>query len=247
MARSCGRAAVKLGGSLITVKDKPYTVNRQALAEASRQLAAFASTGGSLVIVHGGGSFGHAEVERQARLHGKPLPPATAAPIQAAMLTLSTEVARALVEAGVPASVHPAHTICTCCACDYGPLQRSLVEGLVPVTYGDALACRGRVEIVSGDRLVVEAALALNADCVVFAMDKPGVLGPDGAPLGEVSPGTSLQAVDGPKGPDVTGGLEAKLDWAFRAAREGLEVRIVSAGLLLKALRGEPAGTRIVV
>jgi isopentenyl phosphate kinase len=245
VAGPCRLAAVKLGGSLVTVKSKPYTLNPEALRAAALQLSAYRRRG-DLIVVHGGGSFGHAEVERLRSLHGGRLPAAAAGRVQRAMLSLACSVADSLLDAGLPASVHPAHTLCGCSRCGYEPLLRDLREGLVPVTYGDAVACGGETVIVSGDRLVVEAALEAGADCVVFAIDKPGVIGPEGRVLGELHPGGRVASLSSGS-PDVTGGLGYKLEWAFRAAGEGLRVVIVGGDLLLKALRGEPAGTRIVV
>ncbi|MEB3851165.1 MAG: hypothetical protein LRS49_01100 [Desulfurococcales archaeon] len=246
--RPCGLAAVKLGGSLVTVKSRPYTIDWGSLRGAASQLAAHRQRGGRLVLVHGGGSFGHAEVERlRAELGSPELPASAAARVQHAMLRLATAVAEALIGAGLPASVHPAHTLCGCGPCSYKPLEADLGEGLTPTTYGDAIPCGGRTLIVSGDQLVVEAALSLGADCVLFAIDKPGVIGPRGEVLEEVSPASALGDAGGPAAADVTGGLRGKLEWAFRAAASGVEVRIVGGQLILKALRGEPVGTRVVV
>ncbi|MEM2795196.1 MAG: hypothetical protein QXY49_05015, partial [Thermofilaceae archaeon] len=49
---------VKLGGSLITDKEKPFTLRKDALEEASIKLAEIAKSI-KLLIVHGGGSYGH--------------------------------------------------------------------------------------------------------------------------------------------------------------------------------------------
>ena len=47
---------IKLGGSVITIKDRALTPNIQAIERLSHVLARLSE---SLIIVHGGGSFGH--------------------------------------------------------------------------------------------------------------------------------------------------------------------------------------------
>ncbi|MFI5421878.1 MAG: hypothetical protein ACHQ1H_12995, partial [Nitrososphaerales archaeon] len=52
---------VKLGGSLITYKDQPLSINTQALQVVARELRNFLSSEkpGKIFLIHGGGSFGH--------------------------------------------------------------------------------------------------------------------------------------------------------------------------------------------
>lgn len=239
---------MKLGGSLVTVKDRPYTVRGEALAGASRILAAYWRSGGRrLIVVHGGGSFGHYEVDTlRGELGARDLPAAAAPRIQGAMLRLAARVVEALRGAGLPASLHTTHTICECRECRYTPLLRDLGEGLVPVAYGDAVPCRGGLVIVSGDQLVVEAGLEAGVDCIVFTIDAPGVLDGEGRVIGELGPGDPVPRLGG-AAHDVTGGLEAKVEWARRAAAGGARVYITGLGGLLKVLEGGRAGTRIVV
>jgi isopentenyl phosphate kinase len=250
LARPCGSASVKLGGSLVTVKDRPYTIRMRALEEAASKLAAYHKRSrGGLLVFNGGGSFGHYEVSRLAgELGVEPSRlPAPAAPrVQAAMLELSMEVLRALLSAGIPASLHSTHTLCKCMDCSYEPLLRDLREGLVPQAYGDAIPCGGRLVIVSGDKLAVEAGLEAGVDCVVFIIDKPGILDGEGRVVEEVDPHNPPPSLGG-GAPDVTGGLRSKLEWAARAASEGLRVYVTGVEGLLKVLLEGRGGSRIVV
>ena len=133
---------MKLGGSLITVKDRPRVVDWAGLSRAATQLAGYLDAGGSLAVVLGGGSFGHASVA-EAGGRGS-LDSRSAALVQLDMLRLAVAAVDVLNSHGVPASLHSTHTICECGGrCDYSPLARDLASGLVPVVYGDALACRG--------------------------------------------------------------------------------------------------------
>src|SRR5215210_9174976 len=49
-------ALIKLGGSVVTFKEKPLTANFEAINNITRVIAAIKIP---LIIVHGGGSFGH--------------------------------------------------------------------------------------------------------------------------------------------------------------------------------------------
>src|SRR3990172_434782 len=72
---------LKLGGSLITDKDSPYTPRLDKLADLAGQIAAvFAETPGlRLVLGHGSGSFGHTAASKYGTREGispshQPLP-----------------------------------------------------------------------------------------------------------------------------------------------------------------------------
>ncbi|MFW5917977.1 MAG: acetylglutamate kinase, partial [Haloferacaceae archaeon] len=93
---------LKLGGSVITAKDESETVDEEALSAAAAAIGA--ADVDDLVIVHGGGSFGH----HHAETHGVTATAGThdAAGIYAihdAMARLDDHVVEALQGAGVAA------------------------------------------------------------------------------------------------------------------------------------------------
>ncbi|MCE4601571.1 MAG: hypothetical protein F7C08_03220 [Desulfurococcales archaeon] len=234
---------VKLGGSLITVKDEPYTINMEALEKAVGELAGFHRSGGRLTIVHGGGSFGHAAARMAMERRGGKLLALDAPEIQEAMLKLGIMVVATLRSHGVPATMHPPHTMCLELPCRMEPMVRDLSQGLVPVTYGDALPIRGETIIVSGDDLAAWLAVEVGADCLVYVTRVPGVLGPNGEVL-QVVEGLG-KPVGGGEGLDVTGGMRRKLEAALRASAGVATVRIVGLEGLGPALRGMPVGTLV--
>ncbi len=240
----CTRAVVKLGGSVVTVKDRPETVNHTAIQRVSRALASYHERGGRLAVVHGGGSFGHYAVKRI--LDGKGHLDLIDAPIiQASMLRLAVEVVGSLVEAGLPAVLHPAHSLCTD-SCQLERLSVDMEAGLVPVTYGDAVVRGGRVEIVSGDDIAAEAAITAKADCLIYATIVPGVLDERGRVVRVLRSGMRL-AADGVVGVDVTGGMGRKVEAALRASGRVGNVRIIHYESLAEALLGLDVGTRVIL
>jgi isopentenyl phosphate kinase len=236
---------VKLGGGLITFKEKPGSVDWESLRLAAGQLSAYMREGGRLLaVVHGGGSFGHHEAMRAME---EGFGAEAVARVQGAMNRLSAIVASALADAGIPVALHHARSICTYeWKCFFEPLKRDVELGLVPLTHGDAVPSpRGGV-ILGGDRLAVEIAVALGAECLIYASRVGGVYGRDGSLLRVVRDPEEVAPIGAPTG-DVTGGMKAKVSEALRASMLGVRrVVIVGGSYILAALRGDEVGTRVV-
>ncbi|MGC9071405.1 MAG: isopentenyl phosphate kinase [Acidilobus sp.] len=240
---TCRSAVVKLGGSAITVKSSPETINWDVLQLVSRTLGSYVSSGGRLAVVHGGGSFGHYAVAKLLQERGS-LGPAEVAKVQREMLVLAMAVISELIDAGVPATLHAAHSMCVSSErCDVTPMVRDFESGLVPVTYGDTVLRGGVGEIVSGDFLAARLATTISADCLIYASDVKGVIGPSGDVLKIVRPGDPIGGLKG-RGLDVTGGMMRKIREAA-STTTGI-VRIVRWDELGAALRGEEVGTLVV-
>lgn len=242
---TCETAVVKLGGSLVTIKEKPETVDYDSLEMVANQLEEYVKlVGGRLYsIVHGGGSFGHHTVAQILSVKGV-LEPSDASEIQGSMLRLAMEVARMLASKGLSPSLHPPHSFCVEPGhCSFQALARDVKSGLVPLTFGDAIPTGSGVEIVSGDDLAVAIALGLRARCLVFATRVPGVLDTRGGLKPVVR---SLDDFHDLGGRDATGGMRRKVEAALRASIAGVEhVYIVGGERLLDALKGMNVGTRV--
>ncbi len=238
----CRRAVVKLGGSVITVKDKPETVNPEAISYTSRTLADHYGTGGELIIVHGGGSFGHYAVKKIIQEKGR-LDVSDAPLIQASMLRLAGKLLGSLLEEGIPATLHPAHTLCGD-SCSLEPLVRDLGAGLAPVTYGDAVVTSRGVYILSGDDLAADVSIAVGADCLIYATNVPGVLKAGGEVV-RILYSDAIHIANGVSGVDVTGGMARKVKAAIRVSDVIGNVRIIHYRDLPQALAGLDVGTRV--
>jgi len=208
---------LKLGGSVVTDKDSRETVDQDSLARAA---AAIADAGWEdLVVVHGGGSFGHPNAADRgvSRTTGT----ADAAAVRAihrAMGRLVDAVTDALSETGVPAvPVRPfsagyrnadgSVTLAT------DQIRAMLAENFVPVLHGDVFTTVGEgATIVSGDELVVTLATALDADRVGLCSTVPGVLDDEEAVVPTISDYDAVEAIlGGSESTDVTGGMAAKV------------------------------------
>ncbi|ELY52655.1 isopentenyl phosphate kinase [Natronorubrum bangense] len=211
---------LKLGGSVITDKERPETLDGDALEQAADAVAsALAANDDDLVIVHGGGSFGH----HNASEHGVSTTNGThdaaaVLEIHGAMKTLNQFVLSRLLERGVQAV--PVHPFSTAHRDDDGTLElpagqieTMLSEGFVPVLHGDVIAHAGAgATIVSGDELVAELARDLAADRIGLCSTVPGVLDADDAVIDRISAYEDVASVLGASdATDVTGGMAAKV------------------------------------
>jgi isopentenyl phosphate kinase len=246
---------VKLGGSVITDKGKPFTVRPGVIKRLARELKGIKSP---LIIVHGGGSFGHPLASRykitggyreKTQLIGVSL-------THRAMEKLNSYLVEALQGEGIPAmAVQPS----ACLIASDGriesmqlePVRKMLALGLVPVLYGDVVfdAKKG-VSIISGDQLVSYLARKLSVSRVVFGVDVDGVYTAcpkkdNRAELLRVITPADVDLVSslekGDQG-DVTGGMRAKVLELLELARLGIEAEIVNAAkpnVLREALQGK--------
>ena len=210
---------LKLGGSVITRKEERETVDKARLDGAAAAIGGALAEGAveRLVVVHGGGSFGHpAAAERGVSATGGTRDAAALAEIHRAMGRLNERVVAALGACGVSAlPVRPLSLVRrtdTGLDCPGEPVRAMLDEGFVPVLHGDVVVHEGAGgTVLSGDELVVALADVLDAERVGVCSTVPGVL--DG---GEVIPEiTGYNAVadvlEGSRATDVTGGMAAKV------------------------------------
>ncbi len=207
---------LKLGGSVVTRKDEPETVDE---ANLERAATAVSKAGSDLVVVHGGGSFGH----HHAADHGVSVTSGTrdddaVRAIHGAMKRLNDAVVTALANAGVPAvPVHPlscaARNIDGELSLSMTPVETLLEEGFVPVLHGDVVAHASKGStILSGDELVVSVTGALGADRVGVCSAVPGVFDSDGDVIDHITDFESVAAeLGGSDATDVTGGMAGKV------------------------------------
>lgn len=253
---------VKFGGSVITDKSRRFTVRDDVLERLTEELT---SAEDPLVVVHGGGSFGHplaseyglaSGYKEKRQLMGFSL-------THRAMERLNAKVVEALQDVGFTAvAVQPS----ACAVVEDGriismelrPFHKLLELGLVPVTYGDVVPDLTRgMSILSGDQLVVHLARELGTQRIILGVDVDGVYTGDPKVHKEAKliPKITLESwseiegsIGGAQAPDVTGGMANKVRELLELANRGIEAQIVNMmkqGILKRAILGERLGTRI--
>jgi len=254
---------LKLGGSVVTEKDRDETVDGPALDRAAAAVAAARSGSDGdgaeatdavddLVIVHGGGSFGHPNAAEWGVTTEEGTRDADGVlAIHGAMTTLNKFVLRRLRDEGVPAvPVHPLSAAHRDADADLtlptGQVRTLLDEGFVPVLHGDVIAHAGEgVTVLSGDEIVAELAGQLTADRVGVCSTVPGVLdADDGDAVDEASVIPEISSFDevadvlgGSDATDVSGGMAGKV-------RELLALDVPASIFDLDALSAFLAGER---
>lgn len=242
---------LKLGGSVITDKDRPETLDGGALETAADAVAsALEADDEDLVIVHGGGSFGH----HNASEHGVTTTEGTrdagaVLEIHGAMTTLNRFVLSRLHDRDIEAvPIHPFSGASRdgegTLELPTGQITTLLEEGFVPVLHGDLVAHAGAgATVVSGDELVVDLAEALAADRIGLCSTVPGVLDEDDAVIDRIADYDEVESVLGESdATDVTGGMAAKVQ-ALLAL--DAEASIFGLEELPGFLEGESPGTTI--
>jgi isopentenyl phosphate kinase len=211
---------LKLGGSLITDKSQPETVDFERLSAAISALAAWHDTADDkLLLVHGGGSFGHHYAARYGLTQTDGKRDAVAVTdVHRAMGDLNDAVLAACHDRGVEAvPVRPlsvAHRSDDAeLAFPAEPVETLLGEEFVPVVPGDVIGHTGKgATILSGDEIVVSLARTLDADRVGLCSTVPGVLDDNDIVIEEISSFDAVASVfEAGEETDVTGGMAGKV------------------------------------
>jgi len=249
---------LKLGGSVITRKEKPLTPNLRAIRRLASEISSAQTT--PLVVVHGGGSFGHPLAKRFAIKEGyrnDTLQALGFAQTHQAMVALNKLVVDALIQRKIPAvAVSPSSSVVT----QSGriqtmmeePLKKLLQTGFVPVLYGDAVLDSDLgFTILSGDQLIAYVAMHLNAGRIIVGIDVDGLYtaDPKTNSLAKLINHITLkelkemrQQIEEAKVTDVTGGMLGKIMELMLAAEKSINALIVNAAKpknIYKALKGE--------
>lgn len=221
---------LKLGGSVVTKKDVPETVDTGSLDRASEQIRTFlegdldsapddgSNDPGQLVVVHGGGSFGHHHAAKHGVSSTEGSSDASAlTEIHRAMGELNAAVVEALHERHVAAlPVRPLSVAFrdeTGLQFDTAAVSAMLDAGFVPVTHGDVIVDSEQGgTILSGDDIVVSLARSLGADRVGLCSTVPGVLDGDDEIIDRIDSYAEVEGVLGESNAtDVTGGMGHKV------------------------------------
>jgi len=247
---------LKIGGSVITDKKGELAARTQVIDRLAGEIQR--ANAKNLIVVHGGGSFGHPTAQEYAIKDGLKNPNQIIGFAQThhLMTVLNGLVMDSLIIHNVPAvSV----TASSCVTTEKGrinhfedaPLKMLLKIGAMPVLYGDAvLDSKLGFTIVSGDQLVSTLATRFNTERIIMGVDVDGLS--DADPKNEnarifahltLSEAKRLQGrIIKPTNNDVTGGMFGKIAELLPAVEQGIPVLIANAAkpnLVYRVLKGE--------
>jgi len=249
---------LKIGGSVITRKEKAFTANSSAIRRLAKEISH--ANVSQLIIIHGGGSFGHPlakqhHIKEGFKGGGSQL--LGFSKTHQAMVALNKLVVDALIQRNMPAvAISPSSFIVTksgrIATTMEEPLKTMLQTGFVPVLYGDAVFDLDLgFTILSGDQLAASLAIQLNGERIVMGVDVDGLFTADpkrdasahlirNCTLRELK---EMQTkITKTNIADVTGGMVGKMIELKPAIKKGVPALIVNAAKpknIYRALRNE--------
>ncbi len=223
---------IKLGGSIITNKEKPLTPKKNSIRKIASSLKNIKE---SVIVIHGGGSYGHYWSVKY-DMHTKPerYEPKGVAIVKNSMVELNSIVLESFLDAGLkPYCLPPTDFMI-----GDKPLPKKINEipkiaktGLIPISYGDAMWFgNNKFYILSGDRIMGILAKVLRPRLAIFVTNVDGVYSDMKTKilLKEITkekPATSKVAMD------VTGGMSRKIKEAFNISKHGTNVFVVNGNI----------------
>ena len=228
---------VKLGGSIITDKTE---YRRFMKHDTEKVVSVLSSLGDNLVLVHGGGSYGHIK----AMEYGIPGPVSERSRkgfslIHCDMLRLNAEVSEILISNDYKFISLPPASFIFGRTRSYSAFRKYFERGFMPVTFGDVyVKSDTEYDIYSGDTLVYDLARIFTPDRVIFLSDVDGIFNRNpklysGARLlSRLDEDATFQ----PSAIDVTGGIGRKLEIMKKVRRYAKSVYLIN-GLKPERLR----------
>lgn len=217
---------LKLGGSLLTDKNEPFSIRNEILEQSVNEIV---KSKKKVIIVHGGGSFGHPiakeygisggfnkEIENQ--FYGL-------AKTHEAMVKLNSIVISCFLEKNYPVIPIEPYSIFMkeskgIIANNLGVIESTLKMGITPILFGDIILDKEKIfSIISGDLIILELCKRIqkfSISKVIFAIDKDGIFIEENGNIEFLDEATTTQ-IDGlnlaslDKKIDVTGGIRSKL------------------------------------
>jgi isopentenyl phosphate kinase len=257
---------LKLGGSLITDKEKPQSPRLTLIKDLVRAIAdALADVPKlQLLLGHGSGSYGHVPAKKYGTRQGV----RTArewlgfAEVWYQASALNHLVIEACHLVGLPAISFPLSAGAVTAdkeilSWDLHPLHTALNEGLLPVVFGDVVVDRKLGgTILSTEAIFLHLAGHLKPTRILLAGEEPGVWANFPATnelLPVITPADRAFGLDGVQGAvdtDVTGGMFAKVHQMLSLIENypEISVQIFSGKFpehVKQAIRGQPHGTTL--
>lgn len=218
---------IKMGGSVITDKSVPLSYQEEAVSKMADSISKMISSGEHVIVVHGGGSFGH-YYSTIYDMHTKPdkYDLRGVAIVRNSMISLNSMILETMLHNGivpysVPPSVfvHGADSPYPRPSDKHSPVPgsgmvqertqeilRMTQSGLCPVTYGDVIwHGQGRSYILSGDLIMVHLARILRPKLAIFATDVDGLYAKPGS-------GDIIKRVDRARAHKISSGADISID-----------------------------------
>ncbi len=258
---------IKLGGSVITFKNKPFHEDLKTIKRLVREIhEARQEKDFRLIVGHGGGSYPHVPAKKYKTALGiiDEKSYEGIAKVQDAASRLNRIIVRELINVGENAvSIH----LSSCCVAENGVIKKMFLEpikklldfNMVPVPYGDVCldlkkgCCILSTEVILTylGKLFAKTENKYKVSKIIMCTDVGGVFTDDPKKnsqakiIPEITPTNFekvLKYVKGSSGIDVTGGMLHKVKSLLELAKIGIESQVIDGKkpqTLKRALLGE--------
>ncbi len=252
---------LKLGGSLLTDKNIPFSIREEIVKSAIQQII---DANKKLILIHGGGSFGHPIAKKYNISQGINISIKNQifglTKTHEAMVKFNSQIIEEFLEKKYPAlSIQPSSIFIKrlneISFESIELIETSLDLGILPVLYGDIILDKeGNFSIISGDRIILELCKNLNKysiSKVIFAIEKDGIFVEDienDKKIIKLALEISLDELDKIKLADlgnkidVTGSIRGKIHAIKEICRLNIPVQVINGltdGNIFKALSNQ--------
>ena len=234
---------IKLGGSIITNKEKALSPRRKTIVNLSKSLKKIDEP---LIVVHGGGSYGHYWSVKY-DMHTKPrkYDIEGVAIVKNSMIDLN----KIILDIFLKNRIYPYCLPPTDFMVENKPIPKKVKEiekiaksGFIPVTFGDALWYgQNKTYILSGDKIMTHLSKILKPRLCIFALNEDGV-------YSDLKTKKVISELKGERPTitqnkmDVTGGMTRKIEEASKISKMGVNVFFVNGNQperIVKAIKNK--------
>ena len=251
---------LKLGGSLLTDKNKPFSIREDIVKGSVRQIV---DAKEKLILVHGGGSFGHPLAKKYSIINGID----STIPNQVLGLTethqsmneFNSYLIKLFLENKYPVLSIQASSIFIKDSQEISASHMEVIEtaldlNILPILYGDIILDKqGSFSIISGDQIILE--LCKNLDKytiskVIFTMETDGIYINDNESGDDCILATecysdqleNLNLANLGQKIDVTGGIKGKINFIQKICNHDIPVQLINGlkkNYIFRSLKNE--------
>lgn len=236
---------IKLGGSVITFKEKPLTPNFRAIDNICMNIKEIKKNF-KIILVHGGGSFGHYWSVKY-DMHTKPFRYSDEgiSIVHESMIKLNDIILERFLAQGLkPYSISPSSLVFNNLPCNDRIVDIvDMIDNndIIPISYGDIVHIKnGNYSILSGDTLMNILSTSLKPKSSIFMTNVDGLFSKseNGILLDEVFLkktdeniiiDTNANPIEfSVKSSDVTGGMKRKVSESIHIVNSGIPVYLIN-------------------
>jgi isopentenyl phosphate kinase len=234
---------IKLGGSVITFKEKPLTPNYPTIEKMAKIVKQLRKRY-KIIVVHGGGSFGHYWSVKY-DMHTQPFTyqDEGVSRVQESMIKLNHIIVEKFISCGLkPFCIHASSFVFNNLPCKERVLD--MVEmiqsnNIIPITYGDVIhTSKGNFSILSGDTLMNILSVNLNPKFSIFTTNVDGIYATlkNGNLLSNIIVNENNELLTATANKiefsnmsfDVTGGMKRKISESINIVQSGIPVYLIN-------------------